>query len=87
MCSCSDPTAWMSLAHGCTLGGESSGRRRPGGIFGRRNKALLKIARENSFPPALKESPVYEAGGLAGKAVPNMKTQRCALFCEWFLYD
>lgn len=36
-----------------------------------------KNSRENSFPPALKESPVYEAGGLAGTAVPNENTVLC----------
>ena len=51
----------LSLA----AGDESRGRRAELGgrnLFGKTNEALLKIAGENSFPLALEENPVGEAG-------------------------
>lgn len=54
-------SAWL----GCVPGDESCGWRPESGLrnlSGRRNKALLKIAGENSFPLALEENPVREAG-------------------------
>lgn len=54
-------SAWLC----CAPGDESCGWRPELGLrnlSGRRNKALLKIAGENSFPLALEENPVGEAG-------------------------
>lgn len=64
-----------AVGGGLSLGGRN--------LFGRRNKALLKIAGENSFPLALEEKPVREAGArLSWQGGPKRENTELSLVLE-----